>query len=197
MNYNRLSPYAREVIRASGRTIASYVRSAGYADGEWHGDYCGCKDDRCIGYHHDGSDYCKCLEGWLDQLDEVREAHDLWHAYRAAVEANDGRGDQVAYDAAWERAERWVRNYFPRALTFSLDAIVPVRDARVIGTGDDGWPVLEQFVAPKRGISITYPMDPRRPELYTNEVAEDDHVRQLVWCSDVDEYGLLKKPVAA
>jgi hypothetical protein len=27
----------------------------------WHGDACGCTDDRCIGFHHDPDEPCGCL----------------------------------------------------------------------------------------------------------------------------------------
>lgn len=193
MNYNRLSPRARDVIRASGRTIASYVRAGGYFDGEWHGDYCGCRDNRCIGYHHDGGDYCHCLDAWLEDLDKLKEAHDLWHAYRAAVEANDGAGDPVAYDAAWARAERWVRRYRPYALTFSLDAIVAVRECRPRYDESGTYAGYDRVIVPTGGISITL----ENSQDLTNVVAEGDHFRQLVWYSTVDELGLVKQLAAA
>lgn len=41
----------------------------------WLGDACGCPDDRCIGYHHDGEDDCGCLpvvlEGYLSRRPEA------------------------------------------------------------------------------------------------------------------------------
>lgn len=62
ISYHRLSPLARSTIKDSGLTIAQYVREAGrWADGDWHGDTCGCTDDRCIGYHHDEHEECGCL----------------------------------------------------------------------------------------------------------------------------------------
>jgi hypothetical protein len=63
---------AREEIKASGLTIAGYVRRAGWVDGKWHGDACGCTDDRCIGYHHDELEDCGCLPVLLE--DYRREA---------------------------------------------------------------------------------------------------------------------------
>jgi hypothetical protein len=64
-----LSRQARDYIRwyapDAGVTIAGYIRSY-YPDGKWGGDTCGCFDDRCIGYHHDASDPCGCLEACLD-----------------------------------------------------------------------------------------------------------------------------------
>jgi len=68
MNYHRLNPEAKQTIHAAGMSIAAYVRSQGYADGEWHGDRCGCSDDRCMdGYHHDPEEECGCLPVLLDQ----------------------------------------------------------------------------------------------------------------------------------
>jgi len=55
-----LSEHAREVIRERGGTVAGYTRFY-FPDGTWAGDSCGCPDDRCIGYHHDGAEGCYCL----------------------------------------------------------------------------------------------------------------------------------------
>lgn len=55
-----LSRSARAEIRESGLTIVGYVRHHMGGD-TWCGDRCGCSDNRCIGYHHDGSDDCGCL----------------------------------------------------------------------------------------------------------------------------------------
>jgi len=70
-----LTKQARETIKNwpwgdKPVTIAGYVRHF-YPDGKWGGDRCGCTDDRCIGYHHDNEDDCRCLEAWL--ADYVRE----------------------------------------------------------------------------------------------------------------------------
>lgn len=131
-----LSNTARETIKSwyTGDdriqiTTAGYIRHAGWADGKWHGDSCGCRDDRCIGHHHAADNDCGCLPALLDQwVTEQRaaiEAASIWTAYRAAIEANDGRGDQAAYDAAWTSAEAWVRTYQGAGVTsFSLDALV-------------------------------------------------------------------------
>lgn len=55
-----LSRQARETIKDAGVTIAGYTRDR-WLDGKWHGDSCGCPDDRCIGYHHDEDEECGCL----------------------------------------------------------------------------------------------------------------------------------------
>jgi hypothetical protein len=61
MNYHRLNDQAKATIRDYGWTIAEYVRVYG-DEGEWHGDRCGCFDDRCMdGFHHDPWEECGCL----------------------------------------------------------------------------------------------------------------------------------------
>jgi hypothetical protein len=55
-----LSYQARGAIKDEGVTIAGYVRHW-FTDGKWHGDSCGCPDDRCIGFHHGGPHDCGCL----------------------------------------------------------------------------------------------------------------------------------------
>lgn len=67
-----LGRYAREVIGARGVKVADYIKFA--SGGEtWHGDRCGCPDDRCAnGYHHDGGDdQCGCLPAVLDEMQGV------------------------------------------------------------------------------------------------------------------------------
>lgn len=85
-----LSMTARDTIKwatvdVPGASIAGYIRNSGAGDGKWHGDSCGCTDDRCIGYHHDESDSpCDCLTVVLREYvcgcighiwsDDIREA---------------------------------------------------------------------------------------------------------------------------
>lgn len=171
---NGLSPAAIAELDDAGITPAQWVAYGGWleqiteTDGttrwvpasEWRGDECGCTDDRCIGHHHDETEPCGCLPVLIEQRAQNRDAHALWAAYRAAVEAND----QDAYDAAQARAEAWVRRYYPHALTFSLDAIVKGR----------------------RGISATFPgKDPG----YWSSAPEGEGWRQIVWSDNVDENG--------
>lgn len=75
----RLSPTARAELYDAGVPIAAYVRWAGWLDGKWHGDRCGCTDDRCIGYHHDSELDCGCLPVLIDNY--VREGGKVrpWH----------------------------------------------------------------------------------------------------------------------
>lgn len=55
-----LNAAARAALRAVGITQKQYA-AARFLDGRWHGDSCGCTDDRCIGFHHDAGDECHCL----------------------------------------------------------------------------------------------------------------------------------------
>lgn len=75
-----LSRAARETIKyppywlpMESATIAGYVRHH-FPDGRWHGDTCGCRDDRCIGYHHDADEDCGCLPVLLAEYAESKEA---------------------------------------------------------------------------------------------------------------------------
>lgn len=63
----KLTQTARETIRWDhrGLTIAGYTRHH-FGDAGWHGDRCGCTDDRCIGYHHYDEADCGCLPVLLD-----------------------------------------------------------------------------------------------------------------------------------
>lgn len=57
---NRLSRAALHELRLYGLTRAQYAQHF-WDDGRWHGDTCGCPDDRCVGYHHDADEECGCL----------------------------------------------------------------------------------------------------------------------------------------
>ena len=69
-----LTRQARETIKSDlrGLTIAGYTRHF-FGDAKWLGDRCGCPDDRCIGYHHegDGESDCGCLPVCLDEYAEA------------------------------------------------------------------------------------------------------------------------------
>ncbi|MDA8440504.1 MAG: hypothetical protein M0Z51_16820 [Propionibacterium sp.] len=63
----RLDPSARERLRTSHIPVAAFARFNGWADGVWHGDRCGCTDDRCTdGYHHEAHEDCGCLPVLID-----------------------------------------------------------------------------------------------------------------------------------
>jgi hypothetical protein len=60
----KLNEYAKAGLRGAGVPQAEWARRH-FTDGRWHGDACGCPDDRCIGYHHDGDGDCGCLPALL------------------------------------------------------------------------------------------------------------------------------------
>jgi hypothetical protein len=62
----KLNAAAKATLRDHGVSQAAWAR-ANFADGRWHGDACGCTDDRCIGYHHDEHDDCGCLPALLSR----------------------------------------------------------------------------------------------------------------------------------
>jgi len=73
-----LNTDAKARLRDAGITQADWARtSAGQlpptCDAEWTGDACGCPDDRCIGYHHDATDDCGCIEVLIGQYDGPRK----------------------------------------------------------------------------------------------------------------------------
>lgn len=61
----RLNEYAKIELREAGVTQTQWAHANYSSDGRWHGDACGCPDDRCIGYHHDGPGDCGCLRTLL------------------------------------------------------------------------------------------------------------------------------------
>jgi hypothetical protein len=63
-----LNETARETLREYGVTVAEWCRRNHMGD-RWFGDACGCPDDRCIGFHHVGSDDCQCLTALLSDPD--------------------------------------------------------------------------------------------------------------------------------
>lgn len=76
---SRLNKAARERIKASGLTIAEYVRyhfvgrPGERADAIWGGDACGCSDDRCKdGFHHQPDEDCGCLPVLIDMVKRGR-----------------------------------------------------------------------------------------------------------------------------
>jgi hypothetical protein len=61
----RLNSAAKSALRDAGVTQAAWARAHGFSDGRWHGDACGCPDDRCIGFHHGAAEECRCLPALL------------------------------------------------------------------------------------------------------------------------------------
>lgn len=65
-----LTRQALERLKAAGLTEQQWERANWGRGPVWHGDVCGCPDDRCAnGFHHFGTDDCGCLpvllESWL------------------------------------------------------------------------------------------------------------------------------------
>ena len=103
----KLNSEARRVLADAGITVRDWITYGGWLtdvtdeagnrewipETEWRGDECGCTDDRCSGHHHDEHEECGCLPALIQERTKARDAYDIWQDYRAAVEANDGRGD--------------------------------------------------------------------------------------------------------
>lgn len=70
---SRLNAAARDQLHNAGMSLAAWAREH-FTGGRWHGDTCGCPDDRCIGYHHDSSDDCGCLSALLARPSQRRES---------------------------------------------------------------------------------------------------------------------------
>lgn len=118
-----LSAEAREDFVISGVNLRE-LAAATWGDGKWHGDECGCTDDRCIGHHHDETEECQCrpavIRRYLTDKAAAAEASDLWAAHQAALEAGDEFGAQRARDGV----AAWVHKYYPHAPSWSLDEVV-------------------------------------------------------------------------
>lgn len=61
---SNLNQAAREELDAAGITPSAWAR-AHFTDGRWHGDACGCPDDRCTGHHHNHGELCRCLTAMI------------------------------------------------------------------------------------------------------------------------------------
>ena len=62
-----LNMEALDQLREAGISEADWARVNDFPDARWHGDACGCPDDRCIGFHHDEDGECQCLPALLDE----------------------------------------------------------------------------------------------------------------------------------
>jgi hypothetical protein len=56
-----LNAAAKAALKEARISQVGWARANFMRDGEWNGDVCGCPDDRCVGFHHDGPDDCGCL----------------------------------------------------------------------------------------------------------------------------------------
>lgn len=58
-------------------TVEEYIAYEFPGSDTWRGDSCGCTDDRCTGYHHDGPE-CGCLDVQLDDYhDDLVAMHQI------------------------------------------------------------------------------------------------------------------------
>jgi hypothetical protein len=69
-----------DALRAEGITRRKYVAHIAAwltydtPDPEWHGDRCGCPDDRCIGFHHGPDEECGCLAVFVAEIHDAARA---------------------------------------------------------------------------------------------------------------------------
>jgi hypothetical protein len=112
-----LNVTARAALREAGFTPAQWAAMWGYRSGKWGGDRCGCFDDRCIGFHHDGENDCGCLPTMLDDAvawrTAVREPNRVTLAapfglYRYVTVATPGSSVTVSATAGSPGAEESV-----------------------------------------------------------------------------------------
>lgn len=89
-------------------TVAEYI--AHYFPGEtvWQGDVCGCTDDRCTGYHHEGSEECDCLDVQLNEFHD-----DLSVGFRIREWVATHRDQDLAVESL-EVLEAWSRDVADR-----------------------------------------------------------------------------------
>lgn len=65
-----LNPLAKEALAVAGISQAEWGRHF-FQDAElWHGDECGCSDDRCIGFHHEPNEPCGCLPALIQNREQ-------------------------------------------------------------------------------------------------------------------------------
>lgn len=69
-----LSAAAKVQLKDAGITQVAWAREYFFDDKVWHGDECGCPDDRCIGYHHDDNEDCGCLPALITDFHSSRAA---------------------------------------------------------------------------------------------------------------------------
>jgi hypothetical protein len=61
-----LNPAALAALADAGVSPAEWAQANWSETEEWHGDVCGCPDDRCAGHHHDAGQECGCLRSLLE-----------------------------------------------------------------------------------------------------------------------------------
>ncbi|MGO2555012.1 MAG: hypothetical protein ACTIA2_08285 [Brevibacterium aurantiacum] len=112
----KMNAEARQRLDAAGISLAEWSRRHS-ASTAWHGDKCGCPDDRCIGYHHDPSEPCQCLPALIrDYETEKRssaEAAVIWAEFQAAQDSADTDGLSRVHD----QTANWVDRYQGQGVT--------------------------------------------------------------------------------
>lgn len=104
-------------------TVSEYIAHFFPGEQVWRGDECGCTDDRCTGYHHEGP-VCGCLDVQLDQFhDDLSVAYGIreWIASRA---------DRDLVVAALEVLYTWSRDIADRD---GLDTRLTPAQSEVLG----------------------------------------------------------------
>lgn len=150
----KLTALAKQRLRDENITQAAWARYAGWEDGTWRGDECGCDDDRCIGFHHYGNEDCGCIEVLIEQWHRDAEAPRIWAAYLAAVDAGDTTAAAEVQAEAWT----WTQRYFPQATSAALD--IECRG--------------------RRGITITYPLRGKAVSEWADAAGSDEY-RLCAW----------------
>lgn len=118
----QLSAVAREEFEAAGIGVGDFA-DARWGSRDWRGDVCGCTDDRCVGFHHEGDEDCGCrpvlIQEHLDALAAAEQAIELWARYVVA------QGEDI--DAVREDVADWVGRFHRGAPSWSLDELVDGR----------------------------------------------------------------------
>jgi hypothetical protein len=112
---------ARETLRAAGLSTTAWAKLHGdESEKDWHGDQCGCTDDRCTGYHHDATEECGCLPALIEEHRKQQRAsaagREVWAAHMRATETGT-TADRAAADRL---AAAWITDYYPGTLEYSL-----------------------------------------------------------------------------
>ena len=95
----RLNATAKAALKNYGVSQAEWARRNYYSGGRWGGDACGCPDDRCTGYHHDGPDDCGCLPALLARAERgPRRPHPARADGRPVLGTGHGNGGRRGKD---------------------------------------------------------------------------------------------------
>ncbi len=110
---NTLTRAARETIKASGLTIRAFILE-NQGDENWHGDDCGCTDDRCIGFHHEEHEECGCLPVLIEETKKQMSRRALLENADVALEAmslEELAHLRAAIEGQISDSVQWMRKY--------------------------------------------------------------------------------------